>query len=37
MLAGVVYYNEVETFPWPGPYGTPDWRILSKLAAKDIK
>lgn len=26
-IAGVVYFNEVETYPWPSPYGFPDWRI----------
>jgi beta-mannanase len=33
-LAGVIYFNEVETYPWPGPYGHPDWRILSRLVAQ---
>lgn len=26
-LEGVVYFNEVETYPWPPPYEFPDWRV----------
>lgn len=26
-IAGIVYFNEVETYPWPHPYGYPDWRV----------
>lgn len=32
-LAGVIYFNEVDTFPWPHPYGHPDWRVFSALVA----
>jgi beta-mannanase len=33
-IKGVIYFNEVETFPWPGRHAIPDWRIMSKLFAE---
>lgn len=36
-LVAVVYFNEVETFPWPEPYGLPDWRIFSSTVAQAEK
>jgi|SoiMethySBSTD1v2_1073268.scaffolds.fasta_scaffold527099_2 endoglucanase len=32
-IKGIIYYNEVETHPWPGTNGMPDWRVMSKLFA----
>jgi beta-mannanase len=32
-IKGIIYYNEVETYPWPGAQGMPDWRVMSKLFA----
>lgn len=29
-LRAVIYFNEKETYPWPRPYGYPDWRVPSK-------
>jgi beta-mannanase len=26
-LAAVVYFDEKESYPWPGNYGLPDWRV----------
>lgn len=26
-LAGVVYFNQPEVYPWPEDFGLPDWRI----------
>jgi len=26
-LEAVIYFNEIETFAWPAPYGYPDWRV----------
>jgi len=34
LIKGVIYFNEVETYSWPGSYGSPDWRIMSKLFAE---
>jgi beta-mannanase len=28
-LTAVVYFNDKEVYPWPGPYGRPDWRVVS--------
>lgn len=28
-LTGVVYFNDKEVYPWPRPYGLPDWRVVS--------
>ncbi|MBP0651419.1 hypothetical protein J8J40_30605, partial [Mycobacterium tuberculosis] len=25
-LTGVVYFNDREVYPWPNPYGLPNWR-----------
>jgi beta-mannanase len=33
-IKGVIYFNEVETYPWPGAHGVPDWRVMSKLFAE---
>ncbi|MBS7543927.1 beta-mannosidase [Ancylobacter oerskovii] len=30
-LAAVIYFNEVETYAWPAPYGRPDWRLQRGL------
>ncbi|WP_051661005.1 glycosyl hydrolase [Bosea sp. 117] len=30
-LTAVVYFNEVEPYPWPEPYGRPDWRLQNNL------
>jgi len=34
LIRGVIYFNEMETYSWPGSYGSPDWRIMSKLFAE---
>lgn len=26
-LKSVIYFNEVETYPWPESFGRPDWRL----------
>jgi endoglucanase len=31
LLAGVVYFNAVDPYPWPGNYGHPDWTISPSL------
>jgi beta-mannanase len=33
-ISAVIYFNEVETYKWPGSHGLPDWRIMSKLFAE---
>jgi len=33
-MKGIIYFNEVETYAWPGPHEAPDWRIMSKLFAE---
>lgn len=33
-VKGVIYFNEVETYQWPGVEGVPDWRVMSKLFAE---
>jgi beta-mannanase len=33
-IKGVIYFNEVETYPWPRAPGVPDWRVMSKLFAE---
>ncbi|KFE35873.1 glycoside hydrolase family 26 protein [Thioclava atlantica] len=30
-LVGVVYFNQVEVYPWPEGFGTPDWRIKNQV------
>lgn len=30
-LKAILYFNEVETHPWPEDYGRPDWRIEPDL------
>lgn len=27
-LTAVVYFNDKEVYPWPRPYGLPDWRVV---------
>ena len=34
LIKVVIYFNEAETYSWPGSYGSPDWRIMSKLFAE---
>lgn len=33
-LAAVVYFNDREVYPWPEPYGLPDWRVVKEPAIK---
>jgi len=33
LLTGVVYFNAVEPYPWPGDYGHPDWTIPPRMFA----
>lgn len=28
-LTAVVYFNDKEVYPWPRPYGLPNWRVVS--------
>jgi beta-mannanase len=30
-LKAVIYFNRVEAFEWPAPYGFPDWRVDANL------
>lgn len=30
-FAQIVYFNAVDPWPWPDPYGFPDWRIESSV------
>lgn len=30
-LVGVSYFNQVEVYPWPENFGTPDWRIKNQV------
>ncbi|GLK85812.1 glycoside hydrolase family 26 protein [Ancylobacter defluvii] len=30
-LVAVIYFNEVDPFAWPAPYGRPDWRLQRGL------
>ena len=30
-LTAVVYFNDKEVYPWPAPYGLPDWRIRQNI------
>lgn len=32
-VAGLVFFNDVDTWPWPKAYGYPDWRIFSTMVA----
>jgi beta-mannanase len=27
-LTAVVYFNDKELYPWPKPYGLPNWRVV---------
>jgi len=31
LLAGVVYFNQKEVYPWPDGYGLPDWRLENRV------
>lgn len=33
-LAGLIYFNEIDTFPWPAPYGHPDWRVFNVMVSR---
>jgi beta-mannanase len=33
LLKAVIYFNRVETYHWPAPYGSPDWRIPASLVS----
>lgn len=30
-LVGVAYFDDKEVFPWPDPYGLPDWRVTNNI------
>ncbi len=30
-LAAVVYFNDKEVYPWPKPYGLPNWRVVNEV------
>lgn len=30
-LAGVVYFNQKEVYPWPDDLGLPDWRVTQRV------
>ncbi|OOY13069.1 MAG: beta-mannosidase [Rhodobacteraceae bacterium] len=30
-LVGVSYFNQIEVYPWPEGFGTPDWRIKNQV------
>ena len=30
LLTSVVYFNDHEVYPWPNPYGLPDWRVVEE-------
>jgi len=30
-LVGVVYFNQLEVYPWPEGFGAPDWRIKNQI------
>ena len=30
-LVGVVYFNQVEVYPWPENFGLPDWRVRNRV------
>lgn len=30
-LTAVVYFNDKEVYPWPKPYGLPNWRVVSEV------
>jgi beta-mannanase len=32
-LTGVVYFDQKEVYPWPAPYGLPDWRVVAPTVA----
>jgi beta-mannanase len=27
LLTAVVYFDDKESYPWPGNFGLPDWRV----------
>ncbi len=34
LLAGVVYFNDLEPGQWPAAYGRPDWRMKAETASR---
>lgn len=34
-LVGVVYFNQVEVYPWPDGFGLPDWRVDNRVIGAD--
>lgn len=34
LLAGVVYFNQKEVYPWPDGYGLPDWRLQNRVVGE---
>lgn len=36
-LEAIVYFNDVETHPWPGAHGTPDWRVTPDLFERECE
>jgi hypothetical protein len=34
-LQAIVYFNDVETHPWPGAHGKPDWRVTPDLFERE--
>jgi beta-mannanase len=30
-LTAVVYFNDKEVYPWPRPYGLPNWRVVREV------
>ena len=30
-LVGVVYFNQIEVYPWPNDLGLPDWRVTRRV------
>lgn len=33
-MTAVVYFNDREVYPWPTPYGRPDWRVVPSAVAQ---
>nr|WP_255616752.1 glycosyl hydrolase [Microvirga puerhi] len=36
-LQAIIYFNEVETYPWPEHYGRPDWRVRRDIGADETQ
>lgn len=30
-LVGISYFNQLEVYPWPEGFGTPDWRVKNQI------